>query len=1066
MNRLSFFILALSCPALLLVFPGQSVASPPEGYELTFSDDFTNGLDPEVWQIDPARPNVEVVDGTLQLVTEELPGGGWRAGKLATTAFRQRFGYYEARFKIGAETGLNNAFWLNTPAPYAVAANTYDRFEIDIQEAHYPSTLRFNVHNWAPVHYGLGSRAVVVSEDLSVDYNTYGLEWTHDNTLRFYFNGELMHTVSGATVRDAGSTIPLELLFSTRVMSWAGQPGPNLDGSRMIIDEVRVYDRPGFLGSISGNFGSDANWASGRYPRINDAAVYNRPVATSTVTVAGISKDAREIYFDHPDLPGFTFIPRSDFPDAVLRLGSGGAAGITLNNTVPTAQVFDIPIVALERLALSNFSTKPGALLDLRGPIAAETPGVGVLFINDGPVLAQGRLESSIGSVDKYGDGKVILAAANQHAGVTRVARGSLVVAADGALGSTGEGTKVVAGGTLSLDGVNYSLPEPLSLAGAGLSGSAGALEARSGQASGFAGPVTLAAHATVGAQDPDGSLLLSGPVGAENSGMDLSLAGAGLTEVIGAISTVRHLFVRGPGVAKLSNPANTFGSGATVYVVAGTLLVAADSPHNAPGALGASSWRVRVGSPQSEPTDNAALLTVGPRMIGRPLQIEPTNSQGVSKIGGSTPDVSTFLGSIYLGRELTVESVEGGEVILSGALLDLNASGSIRKTGAGAARLTASNSYTGATTVKEGLLRIDEASSLPSSTTLIIKPGGVFDLAGHNRGIAGFVLDGGRLIDSTGSASTFLSLVGGAPFELRSGEVATRLGGTGGAVKTTDGQVILAGGHTFQGPIAIEDGTLTFDGSTSASASVSVNGGWLSGRGVIGAGVTVGGAGGLAFCLDAPASAHQPLSVNGSLAFAPEARVQLTMGEGAEPGAYVLVNAAGGLTGSLPDLDLPPGWTGQLRENGSGLLEVTLEQEELSGIAAWRVLHFGDGEAIGEAADDADPDGDGLNNMLEYALGGNPLAADPSILPRLNSESGRVALTFSRVADPKLEYIVEARDDLGAAVEWQTIWTSSGEANTEGEVTVQDTLFIGERTSRFFRLRVRYLYESGEATN
>jgi hypothetical protein len=39
----------------------------------------------------------------------------------------------------------------------------------------------------------------------------------------------------------------------------------------------------------------------------------------------------------------------------------------------------------------------------------------------------------------------------------------------------------------------------------------------------------------------------------------------------------------------------------------------------------------------------------------------------------------------------------------------------------------------------------------------------------------------------------------------------------------------------------------------------------------------------------------------------------------------------------------------------------------------AWRRLHFGTIEPAGEAADSADPDGDGLENLVEYAYGTNP---------------------------------------------------------------------------------------------
>jgi autotransporter-associated beta strand protein len=818
---------------------------------------------------------------------------------------------------------------------------------------------------------------------------------------------------------------------------------------------VRVYDRPGFLGSINGNWGTEGNWGSGLYARINDAAVFNRPVATTAITIAGVSKEAREVYFDHPELPSFTFAPRSDSPNAILRLGSGGAGAITLNHTVPSAQIFDLPIVAARRLTLSNFSFKPGALLDIRGPIRADTAGEGLLFFNDGPVIARAPIESSIGQVDKYGNGEATLAAANAHTGITRVARGSLVVAANGALGTVGAGTEIVSGATLALAGVNYTDLEPLSLAGTGVAGSAGTLEARGAGTSSFAGPITIAAHTTVGARDSGSSLSLPGTIGTSTTSLDLTLAGAGHTEISGPISGVRNLYVRGPGVARLSNSSSTYGASATVYVTSGTLLIPVDAPNSAPGPLGASTFRVRVGSTLSQPGDDAALLTEGAVTIGRPLQIEPNNHPGVSKIGGSTPHLSVFAGGVFLGRELTVEAVEGGEVLIQGAVVDLNTAGSVRKTGPGLVRLSGTNTYSGTTTVEQGILRINQAASLPGSTTLTIHSGGVFDLNGFGRSIAGFTLEGGELIDSADLTSTFLSIGSGQPFALRSGRVFTRLGGMSGVIKSTDGVARLAGTNTYQGATSVEAGTLLVDGSTNELSAVSVTGGWLGGSGTIGGSVSVGQHGGLAFSLATPPAGHQALAIGGALSFAAGARMQVTIAEGVEAGTYTLANAAGEVSGPLPSLELPSGWSGELSSVG-GALRVTLVQSGVPAIAAWRLQYFDSAEPIGIAADDADPDGDGVPNLLEYALGGNPLSADPSVLPQPVTSGNRLALVVSRVPDPLLLYIVEAAGDLAAA-NWTPIWSSSGEENGGGAVTVVDAITLDEAPRRFLRLRVEY---------
>ena len=51
-----------------------------------------------------------------------------------------------------------------------------------------------------------------------------------------------------------------------------------------------------------------------------------------------------------------------------------------------------------------------------------------------------------------------------------------------------------------------------------------------------------------------------------------------------------------------------------------------------------------------------------------------------------------------------------------------------------------------------------------------------------------------------------------------------------------------------------------------------------------------------------------------------------------------------------------------------------------------WRYLHFGTTADAGNAADTADPDGDGIPNLFERAFGGNPNAPDRNILPAIDN--------------------------------------------------------------------------------
>jgi autotransporter-associated beta strand protein len=101
-----------------------------------------------------------------------------------------------------------------------------------------------------------------------------------------------------------------------------------------------------------------------------------------------------------------------------------------------------------------------------------------------------------------------------------------------------------------------------------------------------------------------------------------------------------------------------------------------------------------------------------------------------------------------------------------------------------------------------------------------------------------------------------------------------------------------------------------------------------------------------------------------------------------------------------------------------------------------------------------ADPDKDGLANLLEYGLGGNPVLSGTSVLPVLTTSAGRLHLTFNRVADPALFYEVQSTAD-PASGNWQAVWSSTGAANVAGPVTADDALIVPTPARRFLRLRV-----------
>ena len=96
-----------------------------------------------------------------------------------------------------------------------------------------------------------------------------------------------------------------------------------------------------------------------------------------------------------------------------------------------------------------------------------------------------------------------------------------------------------------------------------------------------------------------------------------------------------------------------------------------------------------------------------------------------------------------------------------------------------------------------------------------------------------------------------------------------------------------------------------------------------------------------------------------------------------------------------------------------------------LSPAQSWRQENFGTADNIGDAADGADPDGDGVANLLERAFAGDPLAAEPSLLPAADAAAPALAMLYRRsksAAD--LAFVIEESTDLST-------WTSSAGAET-----------------------------------
>jgi hypothetical protein len=105
-----------------------------------------------------------------------------------------------------------------------------------------------------------------------------------------------------------------------------------------------------------------------------------------------------------------------------------------------------------------------------------------------------------------------------------------------------------------------------------------------------------------------------------------------------------------------------------------------------------------------------------------------------------------------------------------------------------------------------------------------------------------------------------------------------------------------------------------------------------------------------------------------------------------------------------------------------------------------------------------ADPDGDGIGNLLEYALGLDPLTAGLAGLPVLGQTNGCLALTYTTVnRATDITYRPEVSADLitwtnGAAYVTETVLASNTLTQT---IQAHDLFPSAAAVCRFMRLRV-----------
>lgn len=241
--------------------------------------------------------------------------------------------------------------------------------------------------------------------------------------------------------------------------------------------------------------------------------------------------------------------------------------------------------------------------------------------------------------------------------------------------------------------------------------------------------------------------------------------------------------------------------------------------------------------------------------------------------------------------------------------------SGGLSKAGAGTLLLTGSHSYSGQTTVSDGILRAGSAGAFSSNSAFAVAAGATLDLGGFDQTIGslagsgsvalgssrlgvgasnastsfsgilsgtgslvkqgsgtltltgqntytgGTTIDGGTLIGN--SASLQGAIVNNAALvfdQTTNGTFAGAISGSGALAKQGEGTLVLTGTSTLSGATTVTAGLLTVNGSL-ANSAVTLNGGTIGGSGTIGGLAVSGGT-------VAPGNSIGTLNVIGAVGF------------------------------------------------------------------------------------------------------------------------------------------------------------------------------------------------------
>ena len=234
------------------------------GYNIVVYDEFEGDtLNEDLWDVRGNGPRrcgynytsqVSVRDGNLVITGEYLEDGYYGEGwYTAAIKLRERYkqGYYEIRCICNDSPGYWSAFWIQADGPYtaSISKGGIGGAEIDIfesteyAEGKYVVTNTIHCAGVDGVQEGFQSAMLgkFYGNNITKEYNTYGLEWTEDEYI-FYING--VETVR-SSFGNGVSQVPEDVIVSLEIPDEEKMAGFDKETfkTEFVVDYVKIYQK-------------------------------------------------------------------------------------------------------------------------------------------------------------------------------------------------------------------------------------------------------------------------------------------------------------------------------------------------------------------------------------------------------------------------------------------------------------------------------------------------------------------------------------------------------------------------------------------------------------------------------------------------------------------------------------------------------------------------------------------------------------------------------------------------------------------------------------------------------